>query len=305
MKLYIVGKVPPPIGGVTIHISRLLNNLKDHNIFCGFIDYKNIWNYRYFFMIGGVYHIHLSNKWMRLFFVFVLKFLLKRVIVTFHGKYDFSHKADLLALQLCDEAILLNNFTYNAAKNVKDKGIHLIGAFIPPKELNPLKPALDLMIEKLKKDVDILCCLNASVYAEDESGCDIYMGAEVIDFFNKNRNIGLIFSDPSGMYSERFVATKPDNVIFIVESHDFVSVLLKSDVFIRATRKDGDSISVKEALYFNKKVIATGCVDRPMGVLIINDINEIGEKINEKHFSIKPVDNFEQILGVYKKYILS
>ena len=39
-----------------------------------------------------------------------------------------------------------------------------------------------------------------------------------------------------------------------------------TDIFIRNTSKDGDSLSVKEALFLKKRVLCTDVVERPGGV---------------------------------------
>lgn len=40
------------------------------------------------------------------------------------------------------------------------------------------------------------------------------------------------------------------------------------DVFVRNTSTDGDSISVREALYLGLKALCTDVVDRPNGVIL-------------------------------------
>src|SRR5690606_36931222 len=112
----------------------------------------------------------------------------------------------------------------------------------------------------------VLCCVNASYYSVDKNGEDIYMGEALINFFNKNTQYGLIFSDPTGYYTEHFY-TGQSNILMISSPHDFVNIIKLTDIFIRATLQDGDSLSIKEALFYEKKVIATNCVDRPQGVL--------------------------------------
>ena len=56
---------------------------------------------------------------------------------------------------------------------------------------------------------------------------------------------------------------------------------MHSDCLIRATTTDGDSLSVKEALYYKKKVIASNCVDRVPNVILYDnlDFNQLQEKI--------------------------
>jgi glycosyltransferase involved in cell wall biosynthesis len=46
-----------------------------------------------------------------------------------------------------------------------------------------------------------------------------------------------------------------------------------SDVFVRPTFTDGDSISVREALSLGIPVIASDCVERPDGVVLFKTGN--------------------------------
>lgn len=78
-----------------------------------------------------------------------------------------------------------------------------------------------------------------------------------------------------------------------------------SDCYIRFTATDGDSLAVREALYFNKKVIASNIVDRPEGVELVEfDKNKLEEKIRTISFSSNLMEDFDiipQILSIYKK----
>ena len=51
---------------------------------------------------------------------------------------------------------------------------------------------------------------------------------------------------------------------------DVIQILKQTECLIRFTTTDGDSISVREALFLNKSVIASNVVERPVGVTTVN-----------------------------------
>jgi hypothetical protein len=95
-----------------------------------------------------------------------------------------------------------------------------------------------------------------------------------------------------------------DNILLLPFLHDFNAVLKETDSMIRYTTTDGDSISVKEALYAGKSVIATNVVDRPHDVILINNnIDDLKKAVT----SFCPDNNnnlvengFLGLLSVYK-----
>jgi glycosyltransferase involved in cell wall biosynthesis len=84
----------------------------------------------------------------------------------------------------------------------------------------------------------------------------------------------------------------PSNVFFLNYSHDFVDVIKTCDAFIRATTTDGDSLSVQEAMYLGKDVIASDVIDRPKGCILFKTEDEL-EKI---------ISNFNSFKNSFKSY---
>jgi glycosyltransferase involved in cell wall biosynthesis len=98
-----------------------------------------------------------------------------------------------------------------------------------------------------------------------------------------------------------------NNILFLTGNHSFFEVLKMSNCFIRNTSTDGDSLSIKEALYIGLPVIATDCVSRPKGVKLINynDISSLdmaicGLNIKEINKNNRPVNGGLEILNLYK-----
>ncbi|EIA10236.1 glycosyltransferase [Flavobacterium frigoris] len=303
-------KSPPPIGGVSIHVRRLMYSLKEEGISTEILDYskeRNLISILKKIFRAKIIHIHLSKKAHRLFFVFFFRILFKKVIVTYHGKYDYKNLFDVLSLKICNVSIVLNSFSFKNALNYKKQNVYQVGAFIPPieDEIMPLSKEVLYQLEIFKKKYDLVFATNASSYVTDNLGNEIYCGSELINFFSKNKNYGLIFSDSSGTYFDFFRSKNiniPPNVYIINSSHDFINILRNSSAFIRATTMDGDSLSVKEALYYGLPVFATNVVDRPKGVIMFSDFEEL-EKLfldfvlDKQVYEVK--NSFKEILKIY------
>ena len=295
-------KSPPPIGGITIHIKRLVAGLKDkESIDVEILDYSRERNFKVIFIKifrAKVIHIHLSRESLRFFFVILFKLLFKKVIITFHGKKDFSNKFDLLSILIANKSIVLNKFTLNKAKKITNKVIQ-IGAFLPPLNMsstNSLNKSSIVEIEKMKAIYNNCFSINAWKVVFDQNKQEIYGGSLLVEIFKESSNIGLVFSDPTGQYKE-FLTNKfkviPENILFINYSHDFIDVINITDCTIRSTTTDGDPLSVKESLYFNKDAICSNIIERPIGAIVYFDKSDLEEKLI----------NYNSYQGEFKKYI--
>lgn len=304
MKILIIGKIPPPIGGVTIHIKRFIEHLKKDNLNYILLDYSKKNNLLKLFRNYDLAHIHVSNKKLRFFLLLILMFLRKKTVVTFHGKYDFTNKWDRFSLRLSTKNLILNDYSKNRADKLSSNN-KLIGAFIPPLRINE---SLDVHtindIQKFIAKFSVIYCMNASNFVLDHEGNEIYMGTEIINFFKLHSELGLIFSDPSGSYSAAYDGFA-SNVLFVNTVHEFVDIFKYSDYLIRYTTTDGDSLSVKEALYFNLPVFASNCVERPESVIIIDKLSDV-LTINHHRKTIyikKPENSYSDIINVYKEIL--
>lgn len=305
-RLLIIGKTPPPVGGVTIHIQRLTDNFRKEGIEFILLDYKNIRQFYKFFLPYNLVHIHLSNKIWRMVLTLFLRILGKKVIITFHGNYNFQNFFDRTSLLYSSANILLNRGSFDKANLYSSKN-HFLSSFIAPTRTNkPLSVSVTREILQLREHSEILFCMNASNYVVDKNGNDIYQGEKIINFFSRRPAWGLIFSDPSGYYSKQW-KSKYHNCIFINETHDFISVIKQSDCLLRYTTTDGDSLSVKEALYIGVPVIASDCVERPSGVLSIKEISELDDIIADRRYTslkiLKPSESYKSIKRVLFCYM--
>jgi hypothetical protein len=319
-QLLIIGKLPPPIGGVTVHIQRLCNVLKKEAfpfLFCE-LSKGNIFSTIYNILLVPVVHYHVCNPYGVLFFGIYSRLLKKKFLFTYHGNIGtetgLRKKALILGIKITSVPIVLNQDSFNIAHNL-NKNTQLFVAFIPP-EIDTL--LLDNETEKIvsdfRKTYRLIFATNASAVAFDSKGSEIYGISHLVQIFSEMPQKGLIISDPSGNYKKYLMEifnSFPENILILSYQHDFVPIIQYSSVLIRATTTDGDSLSIKEALFLKKWVIASDCVTRSDDVLLYktNDRNDLIRAIE----SIKPntepvihteiVDGSIQLIALYHRLL--
>lgn len=274
-KLLIVGAVTSSagIGGVSIHVERLLYWLQKNNFPFNFCDYKQDGLFKVVKKIikHKVVHIHPSNPILRLFFVIVSKILGKKVIFTVHGDLGrFSRSKnimDMISIRLCDIPIVINHGSYDQAI-MWNNNTRLLSAYIPPFSDGYLPDYAINCIKLAKSDDKTIICTNASARSYTNDGKEIYGIDFLVDYFSNHPEYFLCISDPSSQYTALFKDKNISNILFINEHHSFYAIMKMSDIMIRATATDGDSLSVREGLNLGIKVIATDCVSRPNGVIL-------------------------------------
>ncbi len=318
-KILIIGKTPPPIGGVTIHTFRLIEYLKSKNIEFNFYN-NNGFNIITF--IRAIYkskkaHIHLNNPFFLFLFVVICRFLNTYSILTIHGNVASYGKIatvfEKLAIRISNLPIVLNQKSYLIASKI-NLNTKLMSAFIPPLTIEILEAELQLKIDSIKQKIDFVYCTNAYSLVYDKNGNEIYGIMPLVKFFNSNPDFGLILSDPKGEYFNYFLSNNiflNDNIAILNKNHSFFEVIKQTDCLIRNTSMDGDSLSINEALYCGKPVLASDCVSRPIGVTIYGEsttrsienaiiqIQQIENYIPEK----KPTNCAKELVEIYRNKI--
>lgn len=139
---------------------------------------------------------------------------------------------------------------------------------------------LSKRIEEEKNRNATVICANASALDSFE-GKDLYGLDSCINLADKLRNQSkpffFIFNVTSlHIGRERYESAKQriaalhleDHLLLMNESISFVKLMEVADIVLRPTLTDGDSLSVREALYLDKTVIASDVVSRPNGVVL-------------------------------------
>lgn len=316
-----LGKTPPPLGGVTIHVQRLLNSLKDDIKYDFNYDFRALSKKSLFllpFIIKQykLVHIHSSNPWVRLYIVRMCKIFKVKSVITIHGNLGrfntIKNKIDYETIRLTDKPIVLNEQSFSIAYPINKK-TELVSAFIPPDiSQEILLSNISQSISKLKDKSKLLFCTNGSNLSFDKNNEEIYGIFELIEAFSTNLQYGLVFSDPSGIYSKVIKEKNihlPDNVLVVNVEHSFYRVMQLCDASIRNTTTDGDSLSVKESLYLKRYTFVTDVVSRPVGCILYKKgkfadflINEIPQITSSPVPPCKIVNGSTRIFEIYQEF---
>lgn len=285
----IVGSVPQPTGGVSVHIQRFLEYTADSdkfNLKC--FDVRKRGMYSACGRVGGVLdairffiscdlvHLHVSNSAVKLILALLARFLFKKVVYTHHNSVVSSRNVFSCMFHLSHRVILVNDEDIER-RVLQGKTYSLIPAFIPPTKIGELDPELESELSRFNKVVSTNCSSGQFINGKHVYGFDLILEA-VSYLYRKNKLDGTVFVlvDPAAScanlisdYLKKypFIA---DFIIYIGRPVDFSSLIKKSDATIRATRTDGDSISVRESLFFNVPVVVSDISVRPSGVIYFN-----------------------------------
>lgn len=321
--ILIIGTIPETagLGGVTIHVDRLIKAINKQktlnatgNIELNLCDYKKVSYLKQLAEIfkAKVIHIHVSHPILRIFYVLSSMLFRTKSILTIHGNIGrfsaWKNYLDKLAIKLCNTPILLNQESYNKAKKW-NKRSELISAFIPPQDKETLPYEIQNYIKEQKDKNRKIFVTNASKRAFMPDGREMYGIDFLVNYFCNKDNYCLIISDPTSQNLSFNKSQNKNNIKFITYQHSFYALMKESDAVIRATATDGDSLSIREALYLGKPIIATNCVTRPEGVIVydFNNLNDFSSAIQialntPNQTNSKEVESIVKLIELYKQY---
>lgn len=292
-KILLVGPMPPPSGGVSVHLKRLLDRLPvNSGLTAAVFDLKrmrltfkndsttNIFTILAYIFRCDIIHLHLSHP-IKLFIALFGKATGKKVLITLHNLRNQNNFFTRNTIHFCYKTIFVNE-----PERLPLNGI-LLNAYIRPPKAESLPEDLK---EVLHKHSTILVSL--STYSgKERTKKDLYGFDTILDAV-PNASLPdktlLILIDTTGQLRNRYrekisgiEGKQGIKILWISAEVNFPELLAKCSLYIRATRSDGDSISVREALYTGTKVLASDCVDRPAGCLTFRagDSFDLSEKL--------------------------
>ncbi|GKW54149.1 hypothetical protein NCCP2140_32020 [Pseudoalteromonas sp. NCCP-2140] len=270
-KIYLTGKLPPPIGGVTKFIQYFLEATTNSKIdnYTALLDCRTF--FKFWLLRDAVLVVNASNTLKRFFFVLLGKLLFRKVFFVKHGgqlfKYDFLF---LLALMLSDGVLCLNRKVFNALGQSVNK--LMITTIFQENRSHLIRPYQE-------REVDLLLYANNDSEIEGKSVYGLDFIIEAIDELNFSPELTIV--DLSGKYREPFL--KYENITYLSNEVDFIDLLSRTKVYLRPTITDGMSVAILEALSLGVTCLASDAVDRPKGVITykLNDIQDFILKLEE------------------------
>lgn len=303
-KVAIFGIEPPPLGGVSVHIQRVMNRFLSQNnklfffateqwmrtIFPLYVCKLAVWLMRVRPEIVYYHSSYLFYSTSELVVIVLLRFFLKyEVIIVDHDCRHLSKKRVrqkrmyAWVTSKVNHVVCIGAATY---QSYLDHGIDLVSysiesAFIPP----PLHAKASIQAT-YPSSLDIFMQEHTPLFLMSAAhlmlidGKDVYGIDATIEMLGRLKQeypdagliIGLAQIGNGAYFSHLQNMMKLQDVsesIFILHGNKELWPLYERvDLFLRPTLSDGDSISIREALFLNAPVVASDVTHRPSAVLV-------------------------------------
>ncbi len=308
--ILLIGPLPPPMGGVSIHLKRF-SKLLENDFAIDYIDESDIIKTNYFnlrslrlfrylkkVLRSDLMYINSGTRLLIMFHLIAGKICKKKIILSIHGypnsKKSFNSYVDSVFYSLSDRIIAVNSYILDRVSLPADKCI-IKDAFLPPcLEDEPDLPVHLLNWVTQRKNLGKKIISANAFQLRIFNNHDLYgldMCIEVADILiKKGFPVSFVFNVSSleknrDLYEKYQNTIKElnlnDNFLLLNEELSFVKLITYSDIIVRPTNTDGDALTVREALYFNKPVIASDIVPRPPGTILFKsrDIMDMENKL--------------------------
>lgn len=288
--IVVVGRFPPPLGGVSVFVKRKYQSLVGDGAQC--VDLKKAFWWAKIFVLGRqkgcVFYLNTGN----------ILFLTACFFLGVLGKsYIYDHNASrgvwgrrfgervycaLVRRSMGVRVVHEHLIRSYANRGLADK-VEVETPFIAPIEselAGIIKTYPKDVLRFLDESAYFKLAMSASKYAVDAAGRDVYGFDALAVLLERLEARGLRYKfllnvadfDASKFPKELFRRlerlSETGSLTFMIGQYEFWPVLKNIDCFLRLTTTDGDSVSVREALYFKCAVVASDVVPRPDGVAL-------------------------------------
>jgi glycosyltransferase involved in cell wall biosynthesis len=315
MRILQMGPYPPPHGGVQTNLVAIRQYLRNRNIACAVINTtrhrkpetdeiyypKNplqvvrlLARLRY-----DIIHLHLGGTVpMRVLGLALLCCMMPRArtVLTFHsGGYPESEEGRTARPRT------LRGFVFRKFDRIIGVNQELVELFhrfgVSPGRLRliqPHAPSVQMAADALSPDLQQFFDSHERVLSTVgllEPEYDLSLQIEALGQVRKRfANAGLVIIGSGSLEQDlrNQIDSKPyrDHILMCGDVPHAVTLraIAESDLFLRTTLYDGDSVSVREALYMRIPVIATDNSMRPGGVRLIpvSDVESLSEAIEQQ-----------------------
>lgn len=310
-KIAIIGPYPPPFGGISVHVQRIMQYLPADGVdlynssknphsgshhFYGKIKYLQV--LLFLFKPYRVIHTHTTDNALRILFGLIGIFR-KNIYLHLQGAsmHDFlarKNPASRLMKRLIRKLHILaaNADILEEMKTYGPRSICEIDAFLPP----PFNQALfdRVMAPYLYFFAPGRFIISMTGWFDTYRGVDLYgfdIALQLVKRMKEDGNPVYLAASVNGTRNEilyeEFISSMEhwglrDFVLLIHENlEEAWPLFMASDVFIRPSISDGSALSVKEAQWMGTPVIASDCVPRPDGVVLFRNrqVDDLYEKM--------------------------
>lgn len=300
-RIAILGIEPPPFGGVSVHISRVMDRFSLQDNFVSLFEtdkrrkFLPLYLLRLFLwlIVKRPEHLYYHATYLKSA-VIELQFLAKFCWLFRYKLYVIDHDCRHLykrtrfsrwlfkgVIKRAESVICIGASTkqsYDDHAMVGDR-IIMQDAFLPPivRHAGLIKGSYPSSLTTFIKDhTPIILMSVAHLMRADQK--DVYGVDVALDLIaaitDEYPDAGLLIGMPTVSDTQYFEQLQEKmrslgiaERLYILHGNKELWPLFESvDLFLRPTHSDGDSISVREALYFNVPVVASDVTKRPKGV---------------------------------------
>ena len=350
MHLLILGALPPPRGGVTTHIERLIPYLKEAGIGFTIWDHSRIRKKKEYvislhrepvkvlfsLMQPGVKVLHcpISNITVsKLMFLFIMKLFGIRLTITIVASPEHTIGNNSLKFFF---VLTLARFSSHIVAVNRDFQRLLVDNGIPENKVSTIPafiPATDVTLkeESLPPDVVEFHIKHKPLIITYAHGPDLHKGDDlygldlIVQLAQELRadfpQIGFVVVIPeitNESYFRKLRMNIRENGLesffyFAIGNHfSFVPFLQYADLFIRATKTDGDALTLRESLYYRIPSVASDVCYRPEGTILFRsrDISDLCRTVREAlrnngtthpAAEAQQINNAELFIDVFKR----
>ncbi len=328
-RVLLLGALPPPIGGISLHVKRMifddrneevvaLLDIRQRKIVTKGGEYSSLFEVFQFLSKCEIVHIHISSA-LKVLVCLIARLLGKKVIYTHHNEQQLGWVRTGLTIIFCSTTIFVNEKSlrfYSNGRLYKRKKMVRIPAYIAGSGYEDIPASLKRGIHGYRQVLVSNCYRKNLLNGEEVYGFDLIL--EAYQYLAKTMDhectAVLVLLDPSNEYRsdliEFFAGHQSDSwkVIYVGgKDVSYTALLTYATVSIRATRTDGDSLSVRESLSKGVSCVASDAVKRPNGVIQFasGDYRSLAGALKEailKGPSMSEslgADYFEDIMGIY------
>lgn len=284
MRFIIFGKIPPPIGGVTISILNLMLSLSNLSFERDLFDVRRLVSY-FWGRSNNVGHVNWSNPKKRLIYCLISKLICKKTVFVVHGSnFNSKNFFNNLSLKVANGVIVLNQQVYDHIhnKHPKMKIFKQTSIFLEGMESTDSKFLNNHIHEEIERKTKFNILPIVLFYTNNNkfrNGKEVYGTGFFIDSVKEmvvKNEIFVLFIDLSGTFESRIKEEfKTGKYLYISDAIDFKYALSLADVYVRTTNYDGSSVAVLEAIQSNTPVLVSDVIDRPSACYIYKSENRV------------------------------
>lgn len=301
-KILIIGKIPPPVGGVSIFVKRSYDTLIDNNVDAILFPrgvFNNI-SVIVFLLLNRFDHIKLNTLSFSVIFLLFMTRNLRKTEVIDHNhsrRLNNSLKGSLIYWMLSKVKVisLVDSHLLSNYPSTTEYKFQVINPFIKPSktELKQAKLTQPQYITDFLQKFSRTFVVSAWRIVLEDS-VELYGIERTCRLFEKiistHSDVGLIVCIGDPNYNTELLDrikrmySSSEHIIFWEGCVNSWTVFSTNTIYLRPTSTDGNSISIHEAMFFGSKIIASDVVARPDKTIVFDydDDLDYSEKIKSE-----------------------